>query len=366
MVSASFRRSMGCNRGDELVTLPEKSELSDDLLYLFVLGPGTGESVLIRIPSEKWVIIDSFRCGRPSRAAADYLLSKYGGEVAAIVLTHPHQDHYSGIVDLIEKHAGARLGCVHPQDSGYGPSLTPDTVRALKQGAKPAYTRIWDEWEKAPPRQWATFRNASITIEDAKITSLHPTRPIARTMWNGSRSNEISSAMLVEWNGLRLLLGADVPNSQWPGIAAAFPGLNDHAALKVPHHGSREAIHEAFGDGDASRLWLVTPFRKQRLPRSDDSAKDGAPEGMARCLLFVNEIRLTALPFRHDLEQERACATTRPQIRDNVRPQRTGSVDENLMATTAALDRHLILGFDAVGKLRDQYAGPGTVYVSEG
>jgi hypothetical protein len=66
--------------------------------------------------------------------------------------------------------------------------------------------------------------------------------------------------MLVQWHDLRLLLGADVPSSEWPEIAAAFPGLNRHAAMKVPHHGSREAIHSSYADGDPGRFWVITPF----------------------------------------------------------------------------------------------------------
>ncbi len=94
---------------------------------------------------------------------------------------------------------------------------------------------------------------------------LHPVRPIHRASWS-DEANEISSAMLVEWEGLRLLLGADVPNTQWPGIAADFPALADHHAMKIPHHGSREAIHDAFGIGLDTRTWVVTPYQRQGLP----------------------------------------------------------------------------------------------------
>ncbi len=79
--------------------LPLHDEISSEQLYLFVVGPGMGETVLLRVPPDRWVIIDSFKCGMPNRPAAESIVSLYGGKVEIIALTHPHQDHYPGFVD---------------------------------------------------------------------------------------------------------------------------------------------------------------------------------------------------------------------------------------------------------------------------
>jgi len=341
---------------------PPRDRLKTDRLYLTVIGPGTGETVLVRVPPDQWLIVDSFHCGRPSRAAGISVVEHFGGSVAVLALTHPHADHYPGMLGLIDANASAILGCVHPRDSGPVGGPTNDATAALKQGAKPTYTRIWDEWTKTPARRWNTFRGESISVGAATVTSLHPLRPIAPTAWS-AEPNAISSAMLVRWKDTQVLLGADIPNTEWPGIAGTFVGLGNHVAMKVPHHGSREAIDNAFGIGSKSRIWVVTPFRRQRLPRAADTANDGSPEGLASILTFVSEVSLSALPFRHRQETNAPCRTSRPQVRDNIRPVRDDGIDENLMISNAALDRFVIVEIDAAGEISDVIYGPGSVAI---
>ncbi len=278
--------------------------LHGDLLYFFTFGPGTGETVLLRVPPDQWLVIDSFKCAK--RPAAEHIIRTYGGQVVAVVLTHPHADHHAGVLEMIDAYPRAVIGCVHPRDSTAAAASTPDPMAAINERARPTYDRIWSEWNRDGSRRWAAFRQTSWNVGEATVTSLHPADPVDPRAWNPNHLNELASAMLVEWHGLRLLLGADVPNTQWPGIVSAFPspGLNNHAAMKVPHHGSRQAIHGGFGEDPGTRLWVVTPFRGKGLPRAVDFATGAPrePEGLARILSYVQEVSLTSLPFSHDCE----------------------------------------------------------------
>lgn len=177
------------------MALPEKDEIVPSHLHLFVIGPGTGETVLVLIPPESWIIIDSFKCGRPSRPAAQSIVSRYGGRLVILALTHPHQDHHPGFVELIDRFEHAVLGCVHPRDSGITGALPIDAVAALKEGAKPTYTRIWDEWSKDWTRRWETFRPERRAVGEATVTSLHPERPVTPcAMAQRSQRNLIGNA----------------------------------------------------------------------------------------------------------------------------------------------------------------------------
>lgn len=339
--------------------LPSKESLRDDLLYVFVLGPGTGESILIRGPGGGWLVIDSFRHGKDRVSAARSILSHYNGTPELIVLTHPHKDHFEGMIDLIDFYPKTKIGCVIPAriENKNLPQLDP--VNALKSGAKPTYDRIMQEWTKSPERKWETFRHATWSIEGLRVTSLHPIRPVSSAEWS-EKPNEISSAMLLEWEQARILLGADVPNTQWPGIAKNFGELDKHVLLKVPHHGSRDAIHESWGQGDRSRCWVVTPFASQRLPRVEDVDHNGNPEGIAVAHNFVDRIHLTSLPFRHEAKDH--TLTTRQRVRDNELPKRVLDVG-NSAPTFDELDCHVILAISSDGRIAEQSFGRKAVSI---
>src|SRR5271166_151935 len=117
------------------MALPEIHELDPDLLYMFVLGPCKGETVLLRVPPDHWMIIDSFKIRQRNRPAAQSLISRYGGQVEVLALTHPHEDHYEGFIDLIEHHDHAVLACVFPRHVQGGRDLSADPIAALKEGA---------------------------------------------------------------------------------------------------------------------------------------------------------------------------------------------------------------------------------------
>lgn len=331
------------------------SPLDPELLYLFVLGPGTGETVLLRIPPDKWVIIDSYmNAGRP---ASEAVVDEFGGEIAAIVLTHPHEDHCMGFIELIDENENAVIGCVHPLEGTEGAGVPTDPMELLNQRRKPTYVRIWDEWKTAASRKWYTFRHNRLNVGNGSLISLHPVRPLQATDWRGSARNDMSSAMRLVWHDVTLLLGADVTNTAWPDIGAAFTDLAEHSALKVPHHASSEAIHDSYGRGDRNRLWIITPWALGRgLPQADDD------HGLAKALKYVDTIQLTSLPFSHNCDSESPCTTTRADLQSDSRPTRTGPVTND---ADVRADRYVALAFDKDGTFRGRWNGAGTLDVKE-
>lgn len=65
------------------------------------LDVGQGDAILIKLPNDKNILID----GGPNRKII-YQLSKflnYGENINYIILTHPHEDHYMGLLEILER-----------------------------------------------------------------------------------------------------------------------------------------------------------------------------------------------------------------------------------------------------------------------
>lgn len=142
--------------------------LKKDLLYLFILGPGMGETALLRIPPNDWIVIDSFRSD--GRAAALEVLAEYDATWSCAVLTHPHQDHYAGFDDVIAANDAGTIGCVHPAVELNDGTVPVDPYRHLSEGAKPVYVAIADRWNDGRTDKWETHRGTSVQILHGRVT----------------------------------------------------------------------------------------------------------------------------------------------------------------------------------------------------
>jgi len=308
--------------------------------------------VLIRIPPDIWVVIDSFRVN--GLAAAQIVLDKYSAKAAFLVLTHPDQDHVAGVLDLIDQFDEAVIGAINPwrDDTPRKPN---DPVAAIfGTDAKRTLDRILTEWSVSPTRKWETTRGSRQILPNGEIESLHPVAPTPVTADAWRNKNDLSSAMLLQWYKVRLLLGADVTNITqcWDDISTNYPGLANHHALKVPHHGSENGLHESFGTGTRNRAWIITPYNKGlKLPRFENN------QGIGMSLGYVDAIDLTSLHTRHDRELEAPYHTTRSIVEAGLPCGTDNEPDYQ--------ERGIVIGFDKNGTISERRYGRGTLRITE-
>lgn len=150
-------------------------------------------------------------------------------------------------------------------------------------------------------------RGAQRPLGDAVVTALSP-KPsrVARASerWRAGQpvaANGLSIVLLVVWKEAQLVLGADLDHAGWVGVAAptrrSRVAIHQHTALKVPHHGSAPDLSVHLlrkATPPSARVWTVTPFARERLPRFDETG------GMRRMLKHEAEVHLTSLPRRID------------------------------------------------------------------
>ncbi len=346
----------------------QPKQLEDDRLYMFVFGPGFGESIAIRIPPNDWVVVDSCLVG--GSAAAKHPIAQYGGQLSCLVLTHPHRDHYPGFDSLLELGQWDVLGASDTTlDIDYQKTANPK--KRLNATLEQVMSTYLQQWTIRPQCTWRTWRGATKKIGVATLTSVHPDEKWAQAN-AGANPNNLSSAILLEWEGVRLLLGADVENPFWQEITEKFDArlISQHTAAKVPHHGSHAtshsqgAIHKGWSAGDDNRNWVVTPYNKGRgLPSKEDG------EGADQLLDSVSVLALTGLPIRHSAQQDSPCETTRQAWRDGTKPKpitidlpgdRVGTLTQT---HDSSLKCYVVFSFTADGTQYPPHYGPGSIQI---
>lgn len=78
------------------------SKLADGRFYVYFLDVGQGDSVLIKTPSNKIILVD----GGPDNeilTELDSVLSFFERKIDLVVLTHPHSDHIEGLIPVFDK-----------------------------------------------------------------------------------------------------------------------------------------------------------------------------------------------------------------------------------------------------------------------
>jgi hypothetical protein len=275
----------------------EEVGLEPELLYTFVFGPGFGESIVVRVPPDRWVVVDSLR--RQTRSEdvnpAVGLLTSHKARASAVALTHPHEDHGQGLLHILERRIpNTPVGCLDPTMRIPRRSREPDAARVLDQSSLLAgLKRIQRIWATEPGSRWELLASSSCRVGAATIEVLHPAiKPQTRPR----DLNRISSPMLISWKQCRILLGADLPRPGWNAVGRSRPNADELSgahALKASHHGAKGAQHPIAigGEPPSGRPCIVTPFnRGRKLPSYANT------HGIDQLLAAHTEVGVTAVP----------------------------------------------------------------------
>lgn len=271
-------------------------------LEVHVFGADQGESILIKFPNNEWGVVDCYACSKDisSNQALNYLFSQQVKRLHFVCLTHPHHDHYSGLMQIL-KHLPTR-------QFWYPAVMTSDLLRAIvkleaqtmKASGNLQYSgKLIDLWEKindlhANSRieirrlSLGTDMAAQNDLGGVQIVALAPSGDEAyrfeRNLKNCFDSNgtllpskrqmsinQCSAALTISYAGQRIVLGGDVERQGWIDLLAQQAQLAEGACLvKVAHHGSQTGtcpkLWSTHAANTSHRIAVLTPFWKHRLP----------------------------------------------------------------------------------------------------
>ncbi|MGI8730923.1 MAG: MBL fold metallo-hydrolase [Solirubrobacteraceae bacterium] len=285
-------------------------ELPEDHLSIVVFGPGYGESIAVRSPDGRWLVVDSLRDPGTERNPALELLRSHDAHPDLLVLTHPHDDHAAGFAELVDSQSGGsgRTGTVPAATTGaVDPLRDPDAGAALRRGrTNLALSAIQARWDADPDARWPMRAGQETSLGVVRVHVLTPRTDLVQQV--DVDPNRLSASLLLEWDELAVLLGADVPTGEWDRVDRGV-NLGCHRLFKVSHHGSRGAQHERLSDpAGLARTWVLTPWTKagRHLPRLEDG---GDLDRLLRC---VERVELTSPPV--SLRDPAATPSTRTEL----------------------------------------------------
>ena len=263
---------VGAVRGAALLSLAAavvliwtaNASLPDGRLRVSLLDVGQGEAIFIQTPGGGQVLVDGGRDPRLLLQALGERMPFWDGTLDMVVLTHPHEDHLAGLVEVVRRYrVDVVMDSAHAQES-----------------------QVAAAWRAAVEREGATTILAShgqvVTLEEGiTLEVLNPPRPLMGG--TASDVNNNSTVLRLSHGRVSFLLTGDL---ELEGeLSLLDRGVDVRSTvLKVAHHGSGTSSSADFLSQVRPALVLVSaaPDSPDGLPghevmaRLADAAGDSA------------------------------------------------------------------------------------------
>lgn len=199
--------------------------LPDGKLHVKVYDVGQGDSIFIRTPEGKNILID----GGPDNKVLEYLgkdIPFYSKNIDLVILTHPDADHLSGLVEVLKQYK----------------------VKQVWVNGKDKNSRIYQDWKR-------TLEELNINVQ--KVNASHKftfgENLVLDVVWppkdfDSSQTNLSAIVVKLSYGSFDSLLTADADKSVQPYTSSR----SQVEFFKVPHHGAAESVSEEF-------LKLISP-----------------------------------------------------------------------------------------------------------
>ena len=196
-------------------------------LTVSIINVGQGDAIYIELPSGKNVLID----GGPSAAPLMAFMKQKGvTKLDNVVLTHPHNDHYTGLNSIFEQ---MDVKDFYDTKMDNTQAVGDDKMRASaasKPGCTTHYPVIGEDLKWDP--------NVAV-----KVLNSCPT-PVKSGI--NDDINDCSIVLQFRYNGNSILFMGDAEIPIEEAIMSKFGASIKSVILKVAHHGARYASSDKF------------------------------------------------------------------------------------------------------------------------
>jgi competence protein ComEC len=194
---------------------------NDKKLHVIICDVGQGDAILIRTPNGSDILID----GGPDNSVLSCLgkhLPFWDKTIEIMILTHPHADHLTGLIDVVKRYRVLAFGT---EKIGSQANAHKELIKLLEQ---------------THAVQRFLYQGDKFTLKDGVILrTLWPTQEwIDQNSGKGESLNENGLSVIEELNyrNFKTLFTGDAQASDLEKIESMFSEID---LLKIPHHGSR-------------------------------------------------------------------------------------------------------------------------------
>lgn len=199
------------------------SQRPDGRLHMWVLDVGQGDAIFIRTAKGHTALVDGGPAATPLLNGIGEHLPFWQRSIDMVVLTHPHEDHVMGLIDVLKRY---RVGEVVETMFTSTLGVQGEWLHDIKATRVPVHYAGWDDIISFEDEPDVAFRVLSPATPDAE-----------RELTNGDVNNT-SVVLKLSYGRAGILLEGD---AQWE----AEGEMERHEAsylpstvLKVGHHGS--------------------------------------------------------------------------------------------------------------------------------
>lgn len=205
----------------------------------YFINVGQGDAIYLELPNGSNALIDG---GPSSKPLLDFLKAKNVSKIDHVVFTHPHSDHYIGLIKVFEHFQVNNFYDTRIDNTDAGGD---DTLRKMAK-MEPNSRTIYPE----PGDQLNWDRNVTVKVLNSC------TAPSSSK--NNKELNNCSIVIRVFYNGHGILLMGDAESEIENAMMRIFKSGLQSTYLKVGHHGSRYSTGDKFLERVQPRVAILS------------------------------------------------------------------------------------------------------------
>lgn len=276
-------------------------------LVIHVFDVGQGDNLLLEFPDNQWGLIDCcLKTGQIESPALTYLKGSGIRQLEFLCLTHPHSDHFNGMLEVLEYFTSGDRSLRQYWDFGMDPIKLEYLKWRLDEAEFNSLYKLYDKlYEKFENQEVEYIQaNKGVLCFASNNVRINSYSPSGFTTWkvfekaiknrNFDR-NLLCVVLVISLGDINAILTSDshcLDNilSTWKNDRLKFRKDNKFKFVKVSHHGSEH--------GNSDELWKKYTRRKDTLAVISTGCEYDTPDISVVKSILSNKLRLYSTNYR--------------------------------------------------------------------